>query len=68
MSRSCFKQWVMVAVLAVAFTLGKVATLVLFGFASFFALREFITPVQMTECSGEQPLSLPRELATIIVA
>jgi phosphatidate cytidylyltransferase len=35
--------WVMVAVLAVAFTLGKVATLVMFGFASFFALREFIT-------------------------
>jgi phosphatidate cytidylyltransferase len=35
--------WVMVAVLAVAFTLGKTATLVMFGFASFFALREFIT-------------------------
>jgi phosphatidate cytidylyltransferase len=35
--------WVMVAVLAVAFTLGKVATLVMFGFASFFALREFLT-------------------------
>jgi phosphatidate cytidylyltransferase len=35
--------WVMVAVLAVAFTLGKLATLIMFGFASFFALREFIT-------------------------
>jgi phosphatidate cytidylyltransferase len=35
--------WVMVAVLAVAFALGKVTTLVLFGLASFFALREFIT-------------------------
>jgi phosphatidate cytidylyltransferase len=35
--------WVMVAVIAVAFVLGRTATLVLFGFASFFALREFIT-------------------------
>jgi phosphatidate cytidylyltransferase len=35
--------WVMVAVLAVAFTLGETATLVMFGLASFFALREFIT-------------------------
>jgi phosphatidate cytidylyltransferase len=35
--------WVMVAIFAVAFLLGKAATLVLFAFASFFALREFIT-------------------------
>jgi phosphatidate cytidylyltransferase len=35
--------WGMVAVLAVAFTLGETATLVMFGLASFFALREFIT-------------------------
>jgi phosphatidate cytidylyltransferase len=35
--------WVMIVVLAVAFALGKTATLVLFAFASFFALREFIT-------------------------
>lgn len=35
--------WVMVGVLVVAFTLGQTATLVLFAFASFFALREFIT-------------------------
>jgi len=35
--------WVMVAVFAVAFGIGKTATLVLFGLMSFFALREFIT-------------------------
>jgi phosphatidate cytidylyltransferase len=35
--------WVMIIVLAVAFALGRSATLVLFAFASFFALREFIT-------------------------
>jgi phosphatidate cytidylyltransferase len=35
--------WVMAAVFAVAFAAGKVATLVLFGLISFFALREFIT-------------------------
>ena len=35
--------WVMIVVLAVAFALGETATLVLFAFASFFALREFIT-------------------------
>jgi phosphatidate cytidylyltransferase len=49
--------WVMVAVLAVAFTLGKVATLVLFGFASFFALREFIT-LTPTRRSDYWPLLL----------
>jgi phosphatidate cytidylyltransferase len=35
--------WVMVAVFAVAFLLGKMATIVLFAFVSFFALREFLT-------------------------
>src|SRR6185312_6573929 len=35
--------WVMIIVLAIAFTLGKTATLILFAFISFFALREFIT-------------------------
>jgi phosphatidate cytidylyltransferase len=49
--------WVMVAMLAVAFTLGKVATLVLFGLASFFALREFIT-LTPTRPSDYRPLLL----------
>lgn len=35
--------WIMVALLAVAFSLGDVATLLLFGLCSLFALREFIT-------------------------
>jgi phosphatidate cytidylyltransferase len=35
--------WVMIIVFAVAYTLGRTATVVLFAFASFFALREFIT-------------------------
>ncbi|HEY3643897.1 MAG TPA: phosphatidate cytidylyltransferase [Gammaproteobacteria bacterium] len=35
--------WSMVAVFAFAFLLGKTATIVLFAFVSFFALREFIT-------------------------
>jgi phosphatidate cytidylyltransferase len=35
--------WVMIAVFAVAFLLGKTATIVLFAFVSFFALREFLT-------------------------
>lgn len=35
--------WVMVTFLAVAFALGLTAMLVMFGFASFFALREFVT-------------------------
>jgi phosphatidate cytidylyltransferase len=49
--------WVMVALLAIAFTLGKVATLVMFGFASFFALREFIT-LTPTRRSDYLPLVL----------
>ena len=35
--------WVMVSVLAVCFLLGRTATIVLFGIASLFALREFVT-------------------------
>lgn len=35
--------WVMIGVLAVAFALGETATLLVFAFTSFFALREFIT-------------------------
>jgi phosphatidate cytidylyltransferase len=35
--------WIMVVVFAVAFLLGKVATIVLFALVSFFALREFLT-------------------------
>jgi len=35
--------WIMVALLVIAFAFGRVGTLTLFAFASFFALREFIT-------------------------
>lgn len=49
--------WVMVAVLAIAFVLGKNATLVLFGLASFFALREFIT-LTPTRAADYRPLVL----------
>ena len=35
--------WILFAVLAAAFLLGHVATVVLFGLISFWALREFIT-------------------------
>lgn len=35
--------WIMVIVLVIAFAFGRVGTLTLFAFASFFALREFIT-------------------------
>jgi phosphatidate cytidylyltransferase len=35
--------WIMVAVLAACFVLGRVATIVLFATASLFALREFVT-------------------------
>jgi len=35
--------WVMVAVIALTFWLGKTAAIVLFGIASAFALREFVT-------------------------
>jgi phosphatidate cytidylyltransferase len=49
--------WVMIIVLAIAFTLGKTATLVLFAFISFFALREFIT-LTPTRPSDYLPLLL----------
>jgi len=49
--------WVMVAVFAVAFVLGKNTTLVLFGLASFFALREFIT-LTPTRAGDYRPLVL----------
>jgi phosphatidate cytidylyltransferase len=35
--------WIMVAVMGVAFAVGKTATLIVFALSSFFALREFIT-------------------------
>jgi len=49
--------WVMVAIFSVAFLLGKAATLVLFAFASFFALREFIT-LTPTRRGDHKPLFL----------
>ncbi|MBN8279907.1 MAG: phosphatidate cytidylyltransferase [Gammaproteobacteria bacterium] len=49
--------WVMVAVFAVAFLLGKGATLTLFAFASFFALREFVT-LTPTRRGDHKPLFL----------
>jgi phosphatidate cytidylyltransferase len=49
--------WVMVGIFAVAFVLGKNATLVLFGLASFFALREFIT-LTPTRAGDYRPLVL----------
>lgn len=49
--------WVMVAVFAIAFVLGNTATLVLFAFASFFALREFVT-LTPTRPGDHQPLVL----------
>ena len=49
--------WMMVGIFAVAFVLGSNATLVLFGLASFFALREFIT-LTPTRPSDYRPLVL----------
>ena len=49
--------WVMIVVLAIAFTLGDTATLILFAFISFFALREFIT-LTPTRPSDYLPLLL----------
>jgi phosphatidate cytidylyltransferase len=49
--------WVMIVVLGVAFVLGRNATLVLFAFISFFALREFIT-LTPTHSSDYLPLLL----------
>lgn len=49
--------WVMVAVFAVAFLLGQAATLTLFAFASFFALREVVT-LTPTRRGDHKPLFL----------
>ena len=49
--------WVMVAILAVAFLTGPTMTLILFGLASFFALREFIT-LTPSRPGDHLPLSL----------
>jgi len=49
--------WVMVAILAVAFFAGTTMTLILFGLASFFALREFIT-LTPSRPGDHLPLSL----------
>lgn len=49
--------WVMIAVLGVTFALGETATLIVFGFVSFFALREFIT-LTPTRASDYVPLLL----------
>jgi phosphatidate cytidylyltransferase len=47
--------WIMVAVLGACFWLGPSATLVVFAFISFFALREFIT-LTPTRASDHKPL------------
>lgn len=49
--------WVMTVVLAVTFALGETATLIVFAFVSFFALREFIT-LTPTRASDYAPLAL----------
>ncbi len=49
--------WIMVLVLTAAYLLGRTATLVLFAFVSFFALREFIT-LTPTRPSDYLPLLL----------
>lgn len=49
--------WVMVAVLAACFWLGPLATLLVFAFISFFALREFIT-LTPTRASDHKPLAV----------
>jgi len=49
--------WVMVAIFAVAFVAGAIATLVLFGCMSFFALREFVT-LTPTKPADHVPLFL----------
>jgi phosphatidate cytidylyltransferase len=49
--------WVMVGILAVAFLTGPTVTIVLFGLASFFALREFLT-LTPSRPGDRLPLSL----------
>jgi phosphatidate cytidylyltransferase len=49
--------WIMIAIFAFAFVLGKIATIVLFAFVSFFALREFLT-LTPTRASDHRALSI----------
>jgi phosphatidate cytidylyltransferase len=49
--------WIMVVVLAIAFMLGELATLMMFGLCSYYALREFIT-LTPTRTSDYWPLLL----------
>lgn len=49
--------WIMVLIFAIAFFLGKSATIVLFAFISFFTLREFIT-LNPTRPGDHRALSL----------
>lgn len=49
--------WVMVAVFAVAFLAGKLGTIILFTFISYFALREFMT-LTPTRAGDHRALSL----------
>jgi phosphatidate cytidylyltransferase len=49
--------WIMVAVLGTCFWLGPNATLIVFAFISFFALREFIT-LTPTRASDHKPLAV----------
>lgn len=49
--------WVMVAILAIAFLAGKLGTIILFGFISYFALREFMT-LTPTRAGDHRALSL----------
>lgn len=49
--------WIMVAIFAISFLLGKVATIALFALVSFFALREFIT-LTPTKAGDHRALSL----------
>lgn len=49
--------WIMVVVFAVAFLLGKIATIILFALVSFVSLREFLT-LTPTRASDHRALSL----------
>lgn len=49
--------WVMVAILVIAFLAGNLGTIILFGFISYFALREFMT-LTPTRAGDHRTLSL----------
>jgi phosphatidate cytidylyltransferase len=49
--------WVMLGIFGLAFLIGKIATIIMFAFVSFFALREFIT-LTPTKSSDYQALSI----------